>query len=63
MVSESTESMWDLTRTLGIEWKDCDTPIYVDWINMRLGGDVLSHTSGVNKLGLYQRSQATPIVT
>ena len=51
-------SMWDLTRTLGIEWKHCDTPNYVDWIN------VLNHTLGVNKLGLlYQSSQAIPIVT
>ena len=30
---------------------------------MCLCGDVLSHTSASNKLGLYQRSQATPIVT
>ena len=30
---------------------------------MCLCGDVLSHTSAANKLGLYQRSQATPIVT
>ena len=31
---------------------------------MCLCRDVLSHTSGVNKLGpLYQRSQAIPIVT